>query len=450
MSVIGIIAEFNPFHTGHRYIIDYAKDTLHADSVVIAMGHEFTQRGGVAVVDRYTRARCAIDAGADLVVGMPVTASCASAEIFAECGVSLLHACGCEKIICGYEGAGSNECSLDADQNPDVSMISDIARVLLNEPEEYRTALKKELSCGENFPSAREAALTKYFSNHLIDSGSDDPVDYSTSFHTQIRNLISTPNNILAIEYQKAILKHGYDMELVPVKRQGTGYNDNESDGEYVSASYIRRAISEGDFSAIKKHLTPYSYQVLKDSYEKKLLLTDDDLNLPLHLALLECADSQIQNTSASGITPPDVHEFSQFLDVSDDLSDRITKLMPQYRGFKSFTSLIKNKSLTASRIRRSLMHILLGITNGDLESLRAAEFVPYLWILSASEKGFSMLGRIKSSATVPLFMSINELKDKKQERSVLHKDLQASELARALRINKSGILIANEHQRKI
>ena len=121
MSRIGIVAEFNPFHTGHKYIIEYAKNNLNADSVVIALGNEFTQRGGVAIIDRYSRAAAAIDAGADLVVSIPVTASCASAEIFAECGVCLLEACGCDMIVCGYEGG-------------DKELLHKTAQLLVEEP----------------------------------------------------------------------------------------------------------------------------------------------------------------------------------------------------------------------------------------------------------------------------------------------------------------------------
>ncbi len=456
----GIVAEFNPFHTGHRYIIDYAENKLHADSVVIALGHEFTQRGGIAIIDRYTRAKCAIDAGADLVVGMPVIASCASAEIFAECGVCLLHECGCNKIVCGYEGAASTPDTLARDQVPyDSALIGKIAEILIEEPFLYKQILKDNLRAGKSFPKARELALTEYFSTNAISTVTgfeknivcDD--DNSKSFiRNKISGLVSNPNNILAIEYQKAIIRHGFDMELIPVRRQGTGYNDSTNDGDYVSASFIRHAIDEGDFSRIEKHLTPYSYQALKDTYDRKLLLADDDLSLPLHLALLSnhYTDDSERPGNASPAQNKTNHRYSKYLDVSDDLSDRITNLLPQYTGFESFTDLIRNKSLTASRIRRSLIHILTGITDVDLESLRASELVPYLWILSASRTGFSMLGDIRKKSSVPLFMSINELKDEKGDGSLFHLDMSALELVRALRINKSRMMIPNEYQRKV
>ena len=435
----GIVAEFNPFHTGHRYIIDYAENKLHADSVVIALGHEFTQRGGIAIIDRYTRAKCAIDAGADLVVGMPVIASCASAEIFAECGVCLLHECGCNKIVCGYEGAASTPDTLATDQVPyDSALIRKIAEILIEEPFLYKEILQDNLRAGKNFPKARELALAEYFSTDAISTVSG------------FEKLVSNPNNILAIEYQKAIIRHGFDMELIPVRRQGRGYNDSTNDGDFVSASFIRHAIDEGDFSRIEKHLTPYSYQALKDAYDKKLLLADDDLSLPLHLALLSNhnADDSEKPGNASPAQNKKNHRYSKYLDVSDDLSDRITNLLPQYTGFESFTDLIRNKSLTASRIRRSLIHILIGITYDDLESLRASEPVPYLWILSASRTGFSMLGDIRKKSSAPLFMSINE--DEKGDGSLFHLDMSALELVRALRINKSRMMIPNEYQRKV
>lgn len=395
MSRIGIVAEFNPFHTGHKYIIEYAKNNLNADSVVIALGNEFTQRGGVAIIDRYSRAAAAIDAGADLIVSMPVTASCASAEIFAECGVCLLEACGCDRIVCGYEGG-------------DKEMLHKTAQLLVEEPPAFKDTLQKGLRAGKSYPSAREDAV---FS--CIDS-------------PEVKLLLSNPNNILAIEYEKAIIKHGFDIELIPVKRQGNGYNDSDNDGEFVSASYIRKQILAGNLPAVRNHLTDFSYNELNDECNKNVLLSDNDLSLPLHLELLGHND------------------YSKFLDVSPDLSDRIKKLLPEFVSISQFTSLLKNKSLTASRIRRALIHILLGITDKSLDKLREQNFVPELWILAASKHGLSLLKDIKSKNSVTLFFSLNE-KDETGDRSLFH-----LELIRALRINKSGIWLPNEYQRKV
>lgn len=402
MSVVGIVAEFNPFHTGHKYIIDYAKKKLFADSVVIALGNEFTQRGGICVIDRYTRSECTIHAGADLVVGMPASASCSSAEIFAECGVCLLNACGCNALVCGYEGG-------------DLKLLTQIASVLLEEPAAYRTELKRLLGSGKSFPAAREAALKEYMS-----------YEYSEKIH----ELLSTPNTILAIEYQKAIIKHGFDMELIPVKRQGADYNDLSDNSEYVSASYIRSVLYNGRLPEIKKHLTPFSYRALTYASSKKLILKDRDISLPLHLALLSH------------------HNYSDFNDVSEDLSCRIKRMLPRYTDFESFAELLKNRSLTASRIRRSLIHILLGIKDSDISDLRNRGFVPYIWVLSASMTGLSQLSQIKGSTDRPLFMSVNELKKDLPES--LGKDLSALDLSRAIRIDRSGLALPDERQRRI
>ncbi|MQN01680.1 MAG: hypothetical protein DUD27_06755 [Lachnospiraceae bacterium] len=430
MSRIGIVAEFNPFHTGHKYIIDYAKNVLGADSVIIALGNEFTQRGGIAIIDRYSRAKAAVDAGADLVVGMPaasssgadlvigmpVAASCASAEIFAECGVCLLAACGCDKIACGFEGG-------------DISLFKKTAKVLLEEPAAFKDVLQADLKSGMSFPSAREDALKAYFNICSASVPAKDTDASAISFDDAISEIVSSPNNILAVEYEKAILRHHFDIELIPVKRQGTSYNDALSDGEFVSATYIRRMIYDGNLDAVKKHLTAFSYQALKDSRGKNLLLCDDDLSLPLHLALLS-------------------HDnYSEFSDVSEELSDRIKRLLPQFTGFTQFTMLLKNKSLTASRIRRALIHILLGIRDKDIFSLREKDFVPYLWILDASPDGLSMLKGIKKSCSAPLFFSVNELPNGFTDNRL---DMKALDLVRALRIEKSGLPIPNERQRKI
>lgn len=403
MSRIGIVAEFNPLHTGHKYLIDYAKNSLGADSVVIALGNEFTQRGGIALIDRYSRAQSAIDAGADLVIGMPVIPSCASAEIFAESGVALLSACGCDKIICGYEGISSE------------NLLNELACVLVEEPDQFKEELHRCLKSGMSFPAARGEALSACFPD----------------CKNEINYFLKQPNNILALEYQKAIIRCAPSIELVPVKRQGAGHHDMTAENGYASASYIRETIQAGRLNDIRPQLTEASYKILKDASVNNLLLFDDDLSLPLHLEFLS------------------INSYNRFFDVTEDFSDRIKKLLPEYVSFSQFADLLKNKSLTASRIRRCLIHILLGITEDDANALRCTHFAPYLWVLSASKGGLSMLGDIKSSSNLPLFFSINE---KAAEEAVpfLQPELKALRIARALRIEKSRLSLPNENQRKI
>lgn len=403
MSRVGIVAEFNPLHTGHKYIIDYAKNNLGADSVVIALGNEFTQRGGIAIIDRYSRAQSAIDAGADLVIGMPVLPSCASAEIFAESGVALLAACGCDKIVCGYEGISSE------------NLLNELACVLVEEPDQFKEELHRCLKSGMSFPAARGEALSACFPD----------------CKNEINYFLKEPNNILALEYQKAIIRCAPSIELVPVKRQGAGHHDMTAENGYASASYIRETIQAGRLNDIRPQLTEASYKILKDASVNNLLLFDDDLSLPLHLELLS------------------INSYNRFFDVTEDFSDRIKKLLPEYVSFSQFADLLKNKSLTASRIRRCLIHILLGITEDDANALRCTHFAPYLWVLSASKGGLSMLGDIKSSSNLPLFFSINE-KAAEEAEPFLQPELKALNIARALRIEKSRLSLPNENQRKI
>lgn len=482
MSRIGIVAEFNPLHTGHKYLIDYAKNSLGADSVVIALGNEFTQRGGIALIDRYSRAQSAIDAGADLVIGMPVIPSCASAEIFAESGVALLSACGCDKIICGYEGIKPDYKENDAkikdiifelqdiqkntitkcnttSETRELSVFENLERVILRksafilieEPLLYKEELRRCLKSGMSFPVARNEALLAYF----------------PSCKNEIDYFLKEPNNILALEYQKAIIRCTPSIELVPVKRQGAGHHDMTAEGGYASASYIREAVQAGRLNDIRPQLTEASFEILRDAFQKNILLFDDDLSLPLHLAILsnEKSDNHLDSLSNNTLK---VHldssddscknmnsisnksgGYSVFSDVSDDLSDRIKKMLPEYVSFSQFADLLKNKSLTASRIRRCLIHILLGITDSEVEELRHTNFAPYLWVLSASKKGLSMLGSIKSSSNLPLFFSINE-KAAEEAEPFLQPELKALNIARALRIEKSRLSLPNENQRKI
>lgn len=216
MKTIGIIAEYNPFHNGHAYQIAELKRKTNADFVVIAMSGDFVQRGAPAIIDKYCRAEMALLCGADLVIELPVVWAVSSAEDFAMAGVTLFDKMGCIDGICF--GA-------ESDQLP---LLKSIAGVLAEEPDIYRSALSSHLKKGLAFPAARAAALSDYFK--------------STGMN--FISILDTPNNILAVEYLKALKRRNSAMTPILIPRAGSGYHDTTINTPTASASAIRAAVS--------------------------------------------------------------------------------------------------------------------------------------------------------------------------------------------------------------
>ena len=193
MKVLGIIAEYNPFHNGHQYHIEEAKRQADADAVVVVLSGNFTQRGEPALLEKHTRAHAALFGGADLVLELPSLFSAASAEYFAWGGISALHATGVvSSISFGMEGNS-------------ITPLMEVAQILSSEPPLFQEALKNALATGCSYPKARALALAEV-------TGCAE-------------ELLQQPNNILAIEYLKANIRLGSPFSILPIQRQGAGYH---------------------------------------------------------------------------------------------------------------------------------------------------------------------------------------------------------------------------------
>ena len=312
MKVTGIIAEYNPFHQGHAYHLARARELTGADRLLVVMGGNFMQRGEPAIVDKYARAEMALKNGADLVLELPAAAATGSAEYFAEGAVELLDASGVVDALCFGSELGK------------LAPLEKAAALLLEEPEEYRQLLREELKRGKNFPEAREIALSAFFPE---------------------RELLSAPNNILAIEYLKALKRRKSSIEAVTIPRlgnyhgndsgqvpQGTDSSESVSSGaapalktsslRFASASEIRRQLyaleellqkSPGQpgswqslMADLADELPPSSFALLKDTLLAAHFVRAEDFALPLHYRLMQAKDSL---------------EFAAYLDVSEELS---------------------------------------------------------------------------------------------------------------------------------
>ena len=408
MKAAGIIAEYNPLHEGHTFQLAQARKRYGADAVVVFMSGDFTQRGAPAVLDKYVRARLATECGADLVLMLPELCSTASAEYFATAGVQAV----IRSRICDFLLFGS--------ENDDIEAFTEVAKILLLEPPLYRETLQDALKSGLSFPLARERAIRK-----LIDTK---------------EFFLSSPNNILGLEYVKALLQAGSDITPVAMKRIGADYHDaalpNDA-GHFVSASAIRNVLKCGDASVValklREHLSPRLLNPLLAAVRDNELLDRDDASLLLHEALLKTDD------------------YSVFADCSGELSNRIRKARNEFLQWSALNDRLKTKELTYSRISRVLLHILLDFTNEDYLRAKKLSYVPYFRVLSFNDVGERLLSLMDERSSVPVIVGPREAEEKLSGDALLlfRKDIYAADLYRAIKTNKSGKIYPNEYTRK-
>ncbi len=386
MKTIGIVCELNPLHSGHKYLLDMARKRFNADYIILVMSGDYTQRGVPSIVSKEVRTKMALMAGADAVFELPVQYATASAEYFASGAISLLNSLGCvDHILFGTE-------------NGDIEEIQKIASILNDEPDEYKKELQKGLKKGLNFASARDAALKK-----LITIGN------STT-------LIGS-NNILGIEYCRALMESKSSITPLTIQREGADYNSDELTGTYASASAIRKLLEttypDDTYRSILKNYIPED--VLTLLLSQKAYNRLDNYSDYLHYKLL--------SERSEG--------FTSYADIHRDLSDKIIKFLPKYTTISEFTDILKSKDLTYTRIQRSLLHILLGIKQETLDSLKQEKYPVYLRLLGFRKESSHLLAVIRESANTTVISRMSDtfkIEDKKQK-ELLDQDVLASDI---------------------
>lgn len=426
MKVNGIIAEYNPFHNGHKYQLETCRQMTGADYTIIAISGNFMQRGTPAILNKYLRAEMALLNGADLVLEIPAFYACGSAEFFAKGAVSLLDKLGVVDYLC----FGS--------EHGDTNGLYQIARLLAEEPQSYKECLSAKLSQGLSFPAARAQALSQY-----------------PDFNEEI---LTSPNNILGMEYIKALLLRNSPIKPVTVKRLGADYHEKEMDTLHSSALAIRHAVfsvlntspdwagnpsanvfSDGspalsEDTSLSAQMPESSYRILMENLSSAI--QPDDLSQLLLYKLL--------SESASG--------YDRYLDISPDLSDKILKNLYQFTTFTGFCDLLKSKDTTHTRLSRSLLHILLDITSNELQDYKALDYVPYARVLGLKKSAAPLLCAIKQNTSIPL---VSKLADANQvlegsSLQMLKKEIQISHIYNALESTKSGHALRNEYRTPI
>ncbi len=372
MKTAGVITEYNPFHNGHKYQLEQIKKQTGSDYIIVVMSGNFVQRGQPAIIDKYSRTRMALECGADLVLEMPVVCATASAEYFAAGGIEVLKNTDVVDTLCyGVE-------TVDHD------IAKSVAGVLKNPPDEYSNKLKNYMQSGMSFPVARSKALSEF----LVSS------DKYTDINSDIADFISSPNNILAIEYEKALI--GTDITGFPIQRVGEGYHSTSSDSALASATAIRKLLSALDCcddisqkAAKLSHIMPQNCaDILLESFNAGHIVFPDNISDMLYYRLLSEKDNG----------------FEKYADCTKELSSKIIKNIYKYESFTQFCELLKSKNLTYTRLSRVLIHILLDIKNDGHAAYHTA---PYLRVLGFRKSSAALMHEIKKRATAPLITKV-------------------------------------------
>ncbi len=350
----GIVAEFNPFHNGHKYLIDTIKNNGE-NTVTVVMSESFVQRGECACVSPNARTKMALQCGADLVLSLPVPYATASAERFALGGLSVLG--GLSSVDALAFGA---ECG-------DAEKLKKCAEVLVSS--EFSVALEKYLNEGVSFPVARQKAVEEESSK-------------------EIAEILSSPNNILGVEYIKAINKLGLNMDINPIKRKGVAHDSEEAIGDFCSASAIREMLenkkSFGDFLP-----------------EETLNI----LNKEIKNQKAPASFSNLETAILYKLRSMSVEDFKKIPDVSEGLEYRLFDAVKTSSYLEEILEKVKTKRYTHSRIRRIIICAFLGIKKADILAP-----VPFIRVLGFNENGAKILKKAKETATLPIVTKSSEI----------------------------------------
>lgn len=410
MKVVGLITEYNPFHNGHEYHIKEAKRITGADYVVVVMSGDFVQRGTPAFMDKYTRTKMALACGADLVFELPVCFSTASAEYFAHGAVAILDRLGIVNFICFGSESG------------DIYGLTNLAHILNEEPEEYKTHLNAAVKSGKTFPEARMEAISK-----IIDA--------------PYESLLSSPNNTLGIEYIKALININSNITPVTITRKIAGYHNEDltkADGAAISsATAIRKNLKDiTSLNNLKNHVPDKVFCLLIDEYNKSYPITEDDYSLLLNYRLMTLNKASL----------------AEFLDVNCDLANRISKFTGKYYSYNALAKQLKSRQWTLTRINRGLLHILLDITNADMSECKIAGFAQYARVLGFKKESSHLLRQITKNEKIPVITKLGSAADKLNPlgKRMLEKDIFAAALYNQVVYDKYQIELSDEYTRGV
>ena len=384
-KVLGIIAEYNPFHNGHLYHLQKSlHDTGSSYSIAVISGN-FTQRGSTSLVDKWTKTEIALKNGIDLVIELPLLYSISSAENFAEGAIKIFDSL---KVV-DYISFGS--------ESGDISTLNTVADILYKEPREYKNILSHELGKGLSFPKARENAMLMYLKDIR-----------------KFSSVLSSPNNILGIEYLKALKKYKSNITPVTVERFDSSYNDTSYTGNIASSTAIRNIVKNGSFDILRKVVPESTYSILLDNVKIGHIIPD--------LSVFEREIIYLLRKMS-------IAEIAELPDVGEGLENAIKNTANSCNSIVEFLNIIKSKRYTNTRLQRILLYTLLGITKKDIALSK--KLTPYIRVLGFNDNGKYLISEIsKANPKLEIITSVKKYMDtsnNKNSKYMLEKDIWAT-----------------------
>ena len=405
MKIVGLITEYNPFHAGHLYHMQQARELTGADYCVVLMSGSFVQRGEPAIFDKYRRTKAALLAGADLVLEMPAAFSTASAHEFAAYGVALLSAIGVDAVVFG------SECG-------QIEILKQAAYALNHESAEFQERLRKGLKAGLTYPQARAKALGETQAGGTrVENVEDFHANTDVSNSHIWSSILNSPNNILGIEYLRAAEDLHSPMEFYTISREGSGYHEDAlSEAKFPSASAIRG--------------------IVRKSYEN---LSADS---PASLKQEPGAESKSEILVNLVIPHLPAVTHPAYADLSPELAARLAKPPSFPLSFEERIQALKTRQLTYTRVSRALLHLVLGMREEDISRWKEEGYALYARILGFCRQSSPLLSCLHKKSSIPL---ITKMADAAQNLSpsalaLLEQEVYASHLYQTVRMKRSGV----------
>lgn len=362
MNVTGLIVEYNPLHHGHVYHYNESKRMTKADAVIAVMSGNFLQRGEPAFVNKWARTKMALHMGVDLVIELPVLFSTQPAEWFAYGAVSVLEATGIVNALCFGSESGQLE------------QLNRWADLLVQEPENFRTALHSQLKKGVPYPAAYSAAAAT----------------------SQIANpdLLRQPNNSLGLHYLMALKRLNSSIKPYTVERLAAHYHQSSlTHRSIASATAVRKLLmDEQDWQQFERYVPPYTVNILREEVEEgRGFMSWEQFFQPMMHLLYSSSEKQL----------------TAYAEISEGLENRIKQQLHRFQGhtINEWIDILKTKRYTRTKIQRTLLRILLQHEKHSMDKHLLAKGAPYLRVLGFSQKGKQLLKQMKKAASVPVIL---------------------------------------------
>lgn len=378
--MLGIITEYNPFHNGHKLHIEKSKSKTNSPYCVVVMSGNFSQRGEPTIFDKYLRTKMALLNGADIVLELPVTFATSSAELFALGAVDILDKTGVVTDIC----FGSEEGTLNS--------FLEVANILSNETDIFKNHLNHFLNKGLCFPKARFKALQSTLNN---------PLDF-----------LNQPNNILSIEYLKAINTLNSNIKPNTIRREKADFHSQNINGNIASATAIRQAFSNNNFDELKNVMPTNCFDLIKNILPYNMPKIDD--YTPVLKYILKTSN---------------IEDLKKISDITEGLENKIIENIDS----SSITQLINNiksKRYTYTKLQRAILHIILNITKEEQNYLKQ-NLNPYIRVLGFKKSSSHILKSLTDNAKVPVVTNLKNAKNNLDDKGLyyLNKEIKSTDI---------------------